>query len=844
MSSSPNPRRAASRWLVPLRFLWRLVLAAVKLTLLATLLLVLAGAWLYYEYGRNLPDPDEIRQHRPFETTHIYASDGRTLLYELVDPQAGRRTIVAFEHIPRILKDATVAVEDAGFYDHPGVDWRGIVRAAWINYQSGDVVSGGSTITQQLVRNVLLPPQERGRNLPTQMLYERKLREVLLAVRVSQQYSKDQILSLYLNEVYYGAQAYGVEAAAQAYFGKHVWELTDGEATLLAGLPQSPTRLNPFTNFEGARQRQRITLNLMVKAGYLTPLQADAIFNEPLNLITPEIDILAPHFVFYVRDLLEQRYGPDMLYRGGLNVVTSLDMHWQEVAQQTALQRINELRARNAHNASVIMLDPNHRILAMVGSIDYYNPVIDGEVNVALAPRQPGSALKPFVYAAAMQRGWSPATVLWDEPTTFNQDGVAYVPRNYDNSWHGPQRVRMALANSLNIPAVKALEFVGVQEFVQLASAFGITTFNDPARYGLSMALGSGEVRLLELTNAYNTLRNGGYYQPPVAILKVTNNRGEVLEQWSPRLGQQVLGMQGEQIAYLIGNILSDNQARWYMFGRGNVMELPDGRPAAVKTGTSNDWRDSWALGYTPHVAIGVWVGNNDNVPMQEIAGANGGGLIWRDLIMAYHTERGLEPKPFERPPNITEATVCADTGGQAGTACPRPITELFVAGMQPPAVDIVYQTMRVSNGGTCLAATYTPPEAIQSITYAVYPPQFRDWAQRNGIPQPPTERCPPVQQSGQALAQLFPVSDGRLLLGEQVEVRGVARGPFQLEVGVGSPPTAWQQVSSGLAQETPTLLGIWQTSGLPPGVYTLRLRVATADGISADAVQVVTIEE
>src|SRR5215210_2503264 len=633
----PAARRSKPR-ITPLRFLWRLLLAFVKLSLLAIELAVLVMLVVYYHYSRDLEGLEAgIGAHRPAETTQIYARDGQTLLYELVDPQGGRRTVVDLSRIPKALRDATVAVEDANFYENPGVDLRGIIRALVLNYQQdcqGDQcrpVSGGSTITQQLVRNVLLPTEER-----TRISLDRKLREAILAYRVSREYSKDQILALYLNEVYYGSQAYGVEAAAQAYFGKHVGELSVAEATLLAGLPQSPTRLDPLTNLAGAKQRQQVTLDLMAKSGFLTPDQAKTALEAPLHFAPPTSSLVAPHFVFYVRKLLEERYGPDVLYRGGLRVVTSLDLHWQTEAQRIVRERIVEgadgnppLRDRHATNAGVVMLSPEDEVLAMIGSVDYKDTWIDGEVNVTLAPRQPGSALKPIVYAAALRRGWTPATILWDQPIEFPQpDGSVYAPRNYDDSWHGPQRLRMALANSLNIPAIKTIEYVGVENFVEQAHALGITTLNDTSAYGLPLVLGAGEVRLLDLTNVYNTIRNGGLKRDPVAILKVTNSRGEVLESARPTPGQPALGEHGQQIAYLLTDMMSDNLARQYMFGPGNVMELPDGRPAAVKTGTSNEWHDSWAVGYTPDITVGVWVGNSDNTPMQEVAGVNGAGTI------------------------------------------------------------------------------------------------------------------------------------------------------------------------------------------------------------------------
>jgi 1A family penicillin-binding protein len=818
--------------LAALRFAGRLLLALIKLTLLASELAILAALVGYYYYGRELEGLEAgIGQHRPAETTQIYARDGQTLLYELVDPQGGRRTVVELARMPKALRDATIAVEDANFYDNPGVDLRGIIRALLQNYQSQDVVSGASTITQQLVRNVLLPPEER-----TRISFERKLREAILALRVSRKYSKDQILGIYLNEVYYGNQAYGVEAAAQAYFGKHVWELNTAEAALIAGLPQSPTVLNPLVNLPGAKARQRVTLGLMAKLGYLTTAQAQAAYQAPLNFVPQTPGLIAPHFVFYVRQLLEQRYGPDVLYRGGLRVITSLDLHWQAEAQRIVREKIADLRARNASNSSVVMLSPEGQVLAMVGSVDYADKSIDGEVNVALAARQPGSALKPIVYAAAMERGWTPATVLWDEPTEFKlADGQVYAPLNYDDSWHGPQRLRMALANSLNIPAVKAIDFVGVENFVEQAHQMGITTLNDTSAYGLAMVLGAGEVRLLDLTNVYNTIRNGGLRRDPTPILKVINSRGEVLENIGAAPGRQALGDHGEQIAYLLTSILSDNLARQYIFGPGNVMELPDGRPAAVKTGTSNDWRDSWAIGYTPDVTVGVWVGNSDGQPMQEVAGVNGAGTIWRAIMDDFHAGRPIQQ--FARPPGLTSATICADTGALAGEACPNRLDELFVAGTEPRTSDVFFKTVKVAGNGDCLAAPYSPSDQVREQRFAVYPSQYQAWAAKNGIPQPPTSYCPPPRsQPESAIAQITQPAASATITATQALVRGSARGSYTLEWGTGSAPTDWRPIGQGALGVVDGILGVWSTADLPPGDYTLRLRVTTPEGVPVEA--------
>ncbi len=843
-------RRAKPRML-PLRFVWRLLLAFVKLSLLAIELAILVVLGVYYHYSRDLEGLEAgIGTHRPAETSQIYARDGQTLLYELVDPQGGRRTVVNLDRIPKTLRDATVAVEDANFYENPGVDLRGIIRALVLNYQQDcqsdqcPPVSGGSTITQQLVRNVLLPPEER-----TRISFDRKLREAILAYRVSREYSKDQILALYLNEVYYGNQAYGVEAAAQAYFGKHVGELSLPEATLLAGLPQSPTRLDPLTNLAGAKQRQQVTLDLMAKSGFLTPAQAKAALAAPLHFAPPTSSLVAPHFVFYIRKLLEERYGPDVLYRGGLRVVTSLDLHWQTEAQRIVRERIIEgadgnppLRDRHATNAGVVMLSPEDEVLAMVGSVDYQDTSIDGEVNVTLAPRQPGSALKPIVYAAALQRGWTPATILWDQPVEFPQpDGSVYAPHNYDDSWHGPQRLRMALANSLNIPAIKAIEYVGVENFVEQAHALGITTLNDTSAYGLPLVLGAGEVRLLDLTNVYNTIRNGGIKRDPVAILKVTNSRGEVLESARPTPGKPALGQNGQQIAYLLTDMLSDNVARQYMFGPGNVMELPDGRPAAVKTGTSNEWHDSWAVGYTPDITVGVWVGNSDNAPMQEIAGVNGAGTIWRALMDDVQQDRPIQQ--FQRPPGVTTATICADTGALAGDACPSPMQEHFIAGTEPKTSDVVRKTLKVSGDGTCLAASYTPPGQAFDKIFIVYPAAFHDWAVGAGIPQPPTTYCPPPQgKLDTSIALITQPASGIVITNTQVLVRGSARGTYTLEWGGGRDPSTWQQFARGDSPIADGILGVWRTDGLPLGDYALRLRVTTPDGVPVESKVVVNI--
>lgn len=811
------------------RPLWlRLLIACINTVLVLILLLLGAGIWLYHYFGADLPSPEGIVRHRPFETTRIYARDGETLLYEIFDPTAGQRTVVPFSAFPEVLKQATIAVEDANFYSNPGVDWRGIVRAVWLN-RGGEIVSGGSTITQQLVRNVLLPPDERH-----QRTLRRKIREAILAYRVSREFSKDQILGMYLNEIYYGNMAYGAEAAAQNYFGVSVGELTLAQAALLAGLPQAPTDLNPVVNPQGAKERQRIVLELMVKAGFITHEQAQVALAEPLVVRSAKVNIRYPHFVFYVRQILEQRYGPDLINRGGLRVVTTLDPHWQDVAQQITAERIAELRDRNASNGALVVLDrQTNQIIALVGSANYHDPTIDGQVNVALSPRQPGSALKPIVYAAAMMKGWTPATIIWDVPTRYHLGGgQVYAPRNYDGAFHGPVSVRTALANSYNIPAIKALDFVGIDEFLRLARAMGITTLTDRPRYGLSLALGSGEVTLLDLTTAYSTFANGGRARPPVALLRVENNRGEVLETFRPAPGQQVLGAHGPEIAYLITHILSDNQARAPMFGLNSALHLDDDRPAAVKTGTTDDDRDSWAIGYTPEIVVGAWVGNSDNTPMDRVPGSFGGATIWKAFMQAYHA--GKPHSQFARPPGIVEVEICLPSGMLPTAACPAVGTEFFIAGSEPQAADTWFRRLRVGPDGSCLALEENKGE---ERIYAVLPPEGQSW---DGYEQPPVRPCPPPAgaEPTQSPAFISAPTDGAVV-GVSVAIHGSAHSRYTLEVGAGEEPASWQQISSGVGGISGGLLGIWDASRSPEGTYTIRLTVSRLEGKLVQMVRV-----
>ncbi len=633
----------------------------------------------FFVYARDLPSVSNLSSSGDnFETTRIYDRNG-ILLAEIFDQ--GRRTYVPLSKISKYLIDAAVATEDASFYSNVGVDPVALVRAVFINF-SGRGTSGASTITQQLARIMLLSDQRFNRS------FDRKIREGILAVEITQAYSKDQILELYLNQIYYGNLAYGIEAASESYFGKHASELALPEAAMLAGLPQSPTDYDPTQNFDAAKQRQMIVLGLMLKSGKISPEQEQAAASATIILHPAKSDIKAPHFVQYVKEYLDAQYGPDVVSRGGLVVTTTLDLRVQAEAERSAIARVSALKELSATNAAMVVMKPDTgEILAMVGSVDYNNAAIDGQVNVATRERQPGSSLKPIVYAAAFQKGWNPTTSILDVDTLFGYRAAKpYEPHNYDHNDHGWVTVRTALANSFNIPAVKALQFAGIQNVLDLAHSMGIKNglYRSPNWYGLSLALGGGEVTLLEETNAYATFANGGREVDATPILKMTDSRGNVVQAVNPNApGTQVLD---PGIAYQIGSILSDNQARSREFGLDSPLKVSF--PAAAKTGTTDDNRDSWTMGYTPNLVVGVWVGNNDNSRMLSVTGALGAAYIWHDFmesfyanpdfkrIIAYNLPDQTLASGFSKPNDVVKDTVCTMAKGD--------VTDYFIAGKEP----------------------------------------------------------------------------------------------------------------------------------------------------------------
>lgn len=711
-----------------------------------TLLSGLAGLYLWA--STPLPDLRHLRERAAIGNTRILDRTGK-LLYAVPDPLSGSQQPLASDQIPLVLQQATIAIEDTNFYVNSGIDLRGIVRAAWSNLRSGTVVAGGSTITQQLARSFLLDPQ-----LAQQRSLERKLREAVLALKLSASLPKAEILALYLNQIYYGGLSYGVEAAAQHYFGKPARDLDLAEAALLAGLPQAPAHYDPFAQPAAALARQAQVLDAMARAGFISPSQATQAKAEPLQFSGAPTAMRAPHFVSHLLNELSAELGPDTLLRGGLTITTTLDADLQASAEATLRRQIAQLAAphdggpdHRVSNGAVVVLDPaDGAILAMVGSPNFADSASQGQVNAALALRQPGSAIKPLTYAAALERGWTPATMILDVPTSFaTREGRPYTPENYDRSYHGPLSLREALATSSNIAAVRTLESIGVLALLDMAARLGISSLSqDSGRYGLSLTLGSGEVSPLELTAAYAALANGGYRVAPYAVISISGPGGAALPATKLSASPRASAI-APQVAYLISDILADRYARMRAFGAESPLDID--RPAAVKTGTTSDWRDNWTVGYSPDRAVGVWVGNADGLPMQGISGISGAGPVWHAVMLAAH--RGLAPRAFARPEGIVELAICADSGMLPSPNCPATRLERFIAGSGPQKADNTHSVVAVDRLLGCRAPAGYPASRTVSRIYQRLPPAAEAWAASAGLPEPPRSTCRMPESAG-----------------------------------------------------------------------------------------------
>jgi len=651
----------------------------IKLRLLAVFIffsIIFAILYFIFNILINLPNPNTLLNRQPILTTKIYDRNGN-LLYKIYRKE--NRTLVKLQELPLHLIQATVAVEDAEFYSHHGFSPKGIIRAALRNLK-GDKLYGGSTITQQLVKNTLLSPERT---------VTRKIKEIILAVLVETKFSKDEILQMYLNEVGYGGAAYGVEEAAQMYFGKSAKNLTLAEAALLAGLPASPTSFSPFGAYPGkAKERQLLVLRRMKQEGLISEEEEKKAAAEELHFASPKTDIKAPHFVMYVKDLLVQKYGERMVEEGGLEVKTTLDLEIQEFAQKVVSEEIKKLRSLKINNGAALVTKPaTGEILAMVGSEDYFNLQNDGNVNVTLRPRQPGSAIKPIMYSLALENGFTAATIIPDTPITYKIPGQPpYSPKNYDNRFHGNVPLRIALASSYNVPAVKVLAALGVEKMIARGQEMGITTWEEPNRFGLSLTLGGGEVKMIDLAVAYGVLANMGKRVDLNPILEVKDSKGNTLEKFqipNSKFQNEEKRAISPEVAYILTDILSDNIARAPAFGTHSWLNIPDHPSVAVKTGTTQNLRDNWTVGYTPDFLVAVWVGNNDNRPMSYVAsGITGASPIWNKIMS--HLLTDVPDKKFPRPQGIVEVKICVPTGSLPCEGCPLVRQEIFIKGTEP----------------------------------------------------------------------------------------------------------------------------------------------------------------
>lgn len=867
------------------------------------------GVVAVYDYfTADLPDYTEIERlgkdvDASFETTKIYAwgpdedGDGNkdlVLIYEVIDPLGGDRQWLTLDQMPQNVADATIAIEDRTFWTNQGFDLRGIGRAFYEYVLLGGEIQGGSSITQQLVKNNLIEPERRVVGAEVSFDdYRRKVEELLLAHKLSNTYTKEQILEWYLNSNFYGNLAYGIEAASRVYFDKPAAQLTLAEAAMLAAIPQSPA-LNPIDNLEAAKARQEQVLDAMFREGYIdrdqlvtakyTPIAAAQGFEE-------RYDIIAPHFALYVRRQLEERFGPALVLRGGLRVYTTLDLEMQQQAECVARAHVARLSGvigddlaaderancpaleylpalreadigvdRNVTNASIVALDPRTgEIKVMIGSLDYWNEAIDGSFNVAVdGLRQPGSAFKPFTYLTALSQGYTAATMVLDVETDFGTpyNGIAYVPQNYDRRFHGPMRLRQALGSSYNVPAVEVTSWVGVNNVIRTAHSMGITSLNDN-NYGLSLTLGGGEVKLIDMVYAFSVLDNMGKMigEPvpeenrrlgqrtldPVAIVRVEASNGDVLYQYNQPQQQEIVT---PQLAFLINDMLSDRNARCGGFGCPSPLELPNNRPAAVKTGTTNDWRDAWAVGYTPQLVTGVWVGNSNNTPMDEVPGSRGAAPIWH-AFMSWALE-GQPPETWPRPAGIVERAVCETSGLLPTPHCPT-VTEYFIEGTEPGVYDNIYQEFKINRETGRLATIYTPPELIDTRVYRIYPERAADWVRENDIEQPPDEydtiTGSPESQGSIAILSPTPFD----FVNGQIEVLGSTAtegfAHYRLAYFEGLTPNNVHVIADNIPEaRRDDVLGVWDVTGLN-GLYTLLLTVVREDGAFEEVSVPVTVD-
>ena len=851
--------------------------AAVLIVLFSAVILGLSVSASFYYYAlQRLPDVSDLRSKASqFETLRIMDRKGH-LLYEIIPPDRGRRDYVTLDQMSPYVTACVIAVEDKDYYNHPGFDLRSIIRALFQNAESGTAVSGASTITQQLARNLLMTQNER-----YEKSISRKIKEIILSTEITRLYSKDEILEIYLNENYYGNFAYGIEAAAQTYFQKPAADLDFAEASFLTGLPQAPGYYDVFNNRDAVMARMKSVLLLIYAQRSengciyarndgncisIDPLMvSDAIYKiENFDFKYGGFSIQYPHWVNFVYHTLESRYGADSLYRSGYTVYTTLDPDIQDMAETILQKHLSELSSVNANNGAVIVLNPqNGDILAMVGSPDFTDSEHAGQINMTIAPRQPGSAIKPLIYAAAFEKGWTPATLIWDVETDFPPAGKPedllysppYHPVNYDGTFHGPVLAREALASSLNIPAVKALAFTGIYDdpsteqadgFIAFARRFHIDSLDKPG-FGLSVALGGGEVTLLELTNAYAVFADNGKFIPARSILSITDHNGNTIFEAEEPPAEKILA---EEYAFQITSILSDDNARSLGFGTGSVLNLS--WPSAVKTGTTNDYRDNWTIGYNSSIVAGIWVGNADNSPMDGATGITGAAPIWHEIMeQAAVMYPEIRSGQFTRPSGITDAVICRDTGAVPKSECSELRWESFAKFQMPQSEnESIFRTYYADTWsgklvapeclyGADLRRFLNIPETEAQFwitnTYAGH-----EWLKR--IHAEDLEFLPEgdilVPPCGYPLLELLTPRDGSVLTDDREVIRAIVYAQdgffeYSIEFARQSEPETWNIIQNHLTEPhyDPSDITVWYLDGLENGEYKIRIRMMKENG-------------
>ena len=748
----------------------------VALFLLGIFSLIVSAISVFAYFAKDLPDPQKLTERQMTESTKIYDRTGEHLLYEIHGEE--KRTVVPFTQISNYLIKATLAAEDDDFYNHKGIDFRSILRAAWSDVKGGGVYQGGSTITQQFIKNSILTPERT---------FSRKFKELILSLELERRFSKDQILEMYLNEIPYGSNAYGIEAASQTFFNKKASELTLGEAATLASLPRATTYYSPFGSHpEALAARREHILDRMATLGYITPEEANNAKQEELRYAENREGIIAPHFVLYIKEILADKYGEDFIERGGLRVYTTLDYDKQKIAEDLVYEMSGDYPQKfNARNAALLASDPKTgQILVMVGSRDYFDLQNDGNVNVTLRPRQPGSSFKPFAYARAFQKGYTPDTLLFDLTTNFGlQGGKDYIPKNYDGKERGPLTMRTALASSLNIPAVKTLYLAGIDETIDLANQMGITTLGERSRFGLSLVLGGGEVKLIDFVPAYGVFANDGIRQEKTVIIKIEDKDGQILEEWQQGEGKRVLP---EQIAREINSVLSDNNARAMIFGINNYLNL-GGIPVAAKTGTTQDYRDAWTVGYTPSLVAGVWVGNNDNSEMRRADGSQVAAPIWQAFMKK--TSEGAPSEKFtpyakyqsdkmilHGKYNETTARVCNVNNQILHETCCRP--DQVVEKTFREIHTILYYADKDNPRGP------VPEHPENDPMYERWEKPIQEWITREKIEtgKVPTETCDYHEEKNQPTINITSPADNDLIEDNNINIEADGEAPLALD--------------------------------------------------------------